>query len=103
MTANKRGYSAVGKTIFGVDTEKLTAIRKANIAAASKAKGGRQCQSAANHRKSTRWPRNWMESGQAQGPAVYDYQDEEKLCAGLKYTLPKDSYVPLRNANTKNG
>ena len=44
-----------------------------------------------------------MEGEDVQGPTIYDYQDEEKLCGGLKYTLPKDFYVPLRNANTKDG
>ena len=100
MLANKRGYSAVGKTIFGVDTEKLTAIRKANKAAAAKAKGHQRPQSAVDQR---RWPRNWTEGNEVAGPTIYDYQDEEKQCAGLKYSLPKDFYVPLRNVNSKNG
>ena len=90
---NKRGYTAVGKELFYHDTERMTAIRKANLA---KKKPKRPTSAA------VKIPRSYIVG--PDGPSVQDHSEWlAGHCNGHKYAYPKGFYVPLRTADTKDG
>ena len=90
---NKRGYTSVGKELFYHDTQRMAANRRANLAK-KKAKTIRPA--------SAKMPRSYEEG--PLGPSIEDHaRIEAGHCNGFSYAFPKGYYVPLRNADTKDG
>ena len=83
----KRGYSSVGKNIFGVDTEKLRHMREANKKKVQQRRN--RPQSAAINTQMLQ-PRYRNDGDPAQpGDIIHDYYaDEHKMTQGLNYALP---------------
>ena len=96
----RKGYEVVGRELFAVDTEALTAIRKKNLAKAVPK---------AHTEEPNLMPRDDQEiEGRSRGPIIIDYNENMavgesgNLCNGLVYTAPHSTHVPLRNSVTTN-
>ena len=77
----KKGYTQVGRHIFGIDTQRMQHNRVAKDA------------------KPKQEPKKDMPRAQANGPIIIDHMEP---CEGLTYTLPLHHYRPLRsNGNSK--
>lgn len=99
---DRKGYEVVGREIFAVDTQALSAMRVKNLSAHNAVKKEKK-------RKETNlMPRDDQEIlGRSRGPVIIDYNENMvtdetgNLCNGSIYTAPFDLFVPLRTSVTK--